>query len=155
MKIAMGNDHAAVEMKLELKEYLEEQGIEIINVGTDSSERYDYPLAGFQVASLVAEGKADFGIAICGTGIGISLSCNKVEGIRAFPCTEPYSAMMARRHNDANVLCLGARVIGIELAKMIVDSFFLAEFEGGRHAERVALISEIEENAEAFRKKHF
>lgn len=155
MKIAMGNDHAAVEMKMEIKRYLEERGIEILNVGTDSPERYDYPLAGFQVASLVSEGKADFGIAICGTGIGISLSCNKVEGIRAFPCTEPYSAVMARRHNNANVLCLGARVIGIELAKMIVDSFLHAEFEGGRHAERVAMISEIEENAEAFRKNHF
>ena len=128
MKIAMGNDHAAVEMKMELKAYLEEQGIEIINVGTDTPERYDYPLAGYQVAKLVQEGKADFGIAICGTAMG-------------------------RRHNNANVLCLGARVVGVELAKMIVDSFLLAEFEGGRHAERVALISEIEEDAEGFKKK--
>ena len=128
MKIAMGNDHAAVEMKLELKEYLEEQGIEIINVGTDSSERYDYPLAGFQVASLVAEGKADFGIAICGTGIGISLSCNKVEGIRAFPCTEPYSAMMARRHNDANVLCLSSDYMTEEEVNAAVVGFLEEPF---------------------------
>ena len=152
MKIAMGNDHAAVEMKMELKAYLEEQGIEIINVGTDTSERYDYPLAGYQVAKLVQEGKADFGIAICGTGVGISLAANKVPGIRAFPCSEPYSAAMGRRHNNANVLCLGARVVGVELAKMIVDSFLLAEFEGGRHADRVALISKIEEDTEGFKK---
>ena len=155
MKIAMGNDHAAVEMKKELLRYLEEKGIEVINVGTDTAERYDYPLAGFQVARLVKEGKADLGIAICGTGIGISLSCNKVEGIRAFPCSEPYSARMARQHNNANVLCLGARVIGVELAKMIVDTFLSAEFEGGRHAERVQLISEIEEDVEKFKLEHF
>lgn len=145
MKIAIGNDHAAVEMKKEIQQYLEEKGIEVINVGTDTPERYDYPIAGYQVATLVAEGKVDCGIAICGTGIGISLAANKVKHIRAFACSDPYSAAMAKRHNNANVLCFGARVVGIEVAKCIVDAYLSAEFEGGRHAERVNMIMEIEE----------
>ncbi len=145
MRIAIGNDHAAVEMKREIQVYLEEKGHVLINVGTDSTERYDYPIAGFHVAKLVQEGKADCGIAICGTGIGISLAANKVRGIRAFACSDPYSAQMARRHNNAQVLCFGARVVGVELARMIVDSYLGASFEGGRHAERIALITKIEE----------
>ena len=148
MKIAIGNDHAAVEMKMEIMKYLEEKGIEVINVGTDTAERYDYPIAGYKVARLVADGAVDCGIAICGTGIGISLAANKVKGIRAFACSEPYSAAMAKRHNNANVLCFGARVVGAELAKSIVDAYLNAEFEGGRHADRVGMIMEIEATGE-------
>ncbi len=148
MKVAIGNDHAAVEMKMEIKKYLEEKGIEVVNVGTDTAERYDYPIAGYKVAKLVADGDVDCGIAICGTGIGISLAANKVKGIRAFACSEPYSAAMAKRHNNANVLCFGARVVGAELAKSIVDAYLNAEFEGGRHAERVGMIMEIEATGE-------
>ncbi len=146
MKIVIGNDHAAVEMKQEIMQYLTEKGHEVINVGTDTHESYDYPKAGYQVGKMVADGEADFGIAICGTGIGISLAANKVKGIRAFACSDPYSAAMAKRHNNANVLCFGARVVGSELAKMIVDSYLNAEFEGGRHQRRVDLIMDIEEN---------
>lgn len=148
MKIVIGNDHAAVEMKKEIMQYLSDKGIEVINVGTDSAESYDYPRAGFQVAKTVAEGKADCGIAICGTGIGISLAANKVKGIRAFACSDSYSAEMAKRHNNANVLCFGARVVGIEVAKKIVDAYLGAEFEGGRHQRRVDMIMDIEKDGE-------
>ena len=116
MKIAMGNDHAAVEMKQEIMAYLREKGYEVLNLGTDSSESCDYPLYGEKVGQAVASGEADLGIAICGTGIGISLAANKVPGIRAAVCSEPYSAKLSRMHNDTNVLCFGARVVGTELA---------------------------------------
>ena len=145
MKIAIGNDHAAVELKQEIKKHLEERGVEVVNVGTDSAERYNYPVAGYKVAKLVAAGEVDGGVLICGTGIGISLAANKVKGIRAAVCSEPYSAKMAKEHNNANIIAFGARVVGIDLAKMIVDTWLDAEFLGGRHAERVALITEIEE----------
>jgi ribose 5-phosphate isomerase B len=145
MKLAIGNDHAAVEMKKEIQKYLEEQGVEVVNVGTDSTESFDYPIAGYKVGKLVSEGKVDGGIAICGTGIGISLAANKVKGVRACACSEPYSAEMSKRHNNANVICFGARVIGIETAKQIVDAWKNAKFEGGRHERRVAMITEIEE----------
>lgn len=145
MKIAIGNDHAAVELKQEIKKHLEERGVEVVNVGTDTAERYNYPVAGYKVARLVAAGEVDGGVLICGTGIGISLAANKVKGIRAAVCSEPYSAKMAKEHNNANIIAFGARVVGIDLAKMIVDTWLDAEFLGGRHAERVALITEIEE----------
>ncbi len=144
MKIAIGNDHAAVEMKKEIVEYLVEKGYEVENFGTDTSESIDYPVYGEKVARAVAEGRADYGIAICGTGVGISLAANKVKGIRCVVCSEPYSAKMGRAHNNANVLAFGARVIGAELAKMIVDTFLTTEFEGGRHQRRVDLIMKIE-----------
>lgn len=146
MRIAIGNDHTALEMKREISQYLTEKGHEIINLGTDSPESCDYPLYGKKVAVSVATGKADCGIAICGTGVGISLAANKVRGIRAVVCSEPYSAALAKRHNNANVLAFGARVVGIEMAKMIVDSWLDAEFEGGRHAQRVDMIMAIEDN---------
>ena len=145
MKIAIGNDHAAVELKQEIKKHLEERGVEVVSVGTDTAERYNYPVAGYKVAKLVAAGEVDGGVLICGTGIGISLAANKVKGIRAAVCSEPYSAKMAKEHNNANIIAFGARVVGIDLAKMIVDTWLDAEFLGGRHAERVALITEIEE----------
>lgn len=144
MKIAIGNDHAAVDMKNTIKSYLEEKGYEVINFGTDTTESVDYPLYGEMVANAVVSGKAELGIAICGTGVGISIACNKVNGVRAVCCSEPYSAKLSRIHNNSNVLCFGARVIGPELAKMIVDEWLAAEFIGGRHQKRVDIISEIE-----------
>ena len=144
MKIAIGNDHTAVDLKNTISDYLKELGYEVINLGTDSRESCDYPIYGEKVGRAVADGEADLGIAICGTGVGISLSANKVPGIRAAVCSEPYTAEMTVRHNNANIIAMGARVVGDELAKKIVDAFFDAEFEGGRHAVRVAMISDIE-----------
>jgi len=143
MKIAIGNDHVAVEMKQEIAAYLRSLGHEVINLGTDSSERCDYPVYGEKVAREVAEGRAERGITICGTGVGISLAANRVKGVRAVVCSEPYSAALSRQHNNTNVLSFGARVIGIELAKLIVKSWLDAEFEGGRHADRVRMLDEI------------
>lgn len=144
MKIGIANDHSAVEMKNEVVEYLESKGIEVVNYGTDSNESTDYPVWGEKVANAVANKEVDLGIAICGTGLGISLACNKVNGIRACVCSEPYTAKYSRLHNNCNVLCFGARVVGIELAKMIIDNFVETEFEGGRHQRRVDLITDIE-----------
>ncbi len=144
MKIAIGNDHVAVEMKQQITEHLQKKGIEVVNFGTDSSERCDYPIYGEAVANAVAKGEADCGILICGTGVGISLSANKVNGIRAVVCSEPYSARLSKQHNNTNILAFGARVIGIELAKMIVDEWLNAEFEGDRHQNRVDMIAAIE-----------
>ena len=146
MKIVIGNDHVAVEMKKEITRYLEEKGHTVINVGTDNSDRADYPIYGEKAAQLVAKGEVDCGILICGTGVGISLAANKVPGIRAVVCSEPYSAKLSKQHNNTNMLAFGARVIGIELAKMIVDEWLNAEFEGGRHQRRVDMIMEIEKN---------
>ena len=145
MKLAIGNDHTAVEMKNEIMEHLKSRGVEVVNVGTDTPERFDYPVAGYRVAKLVASGEADGGVLICGTGVGISLAANKVDGIRACVCSDPYTAKLSKQHNNTNIIAFGARVIGIETAKMIVDEWLDARFEGGRHAERVALITEIEQ----------
>ena len=145
MKIGIGSDHAAFAMKEEIRAYLEEKGYEVTDYGTYSAARCDYPVYGEKVALAVRSGEVDRGVLICGTGVGISLSANKVRGIRAAVCSEPYTAAMARRHNNAQIIAFGARVVGIDTAKMIVDAFLQAEFEGGRHAERVALISGIEE----------
>ena len=145
MKLAIGNDHAALEMKNEIMEYLKSKGIEVVNVGTDTPERFDYPVAGYRVAKLVASGEVDGGVLICGTGVGISLAANKVAGIRACVCSDPYTAKLSKQHNNANIIAFGARVIGVETAKMIVDEWLDAAVEGGRHAERVALITEIEQ----------
>lgn len=144
MKIAIGNDHTAVEMKNEVTEYLKSKGFEVIDFGTDTTERVDYPIYGEKVANAVAAGEADLGIAICGTGLGIGLACNKVRGIRAAICSEPYTAKYSRLHNNCNVLCFGARVIGIEMAKMMIDEFVGTAFEGGRHQRRVDEIMDIE-----------
>ena len=144
MKLAIGNDHVAVEMKREIKAYLEEKGIEMLDVGTNSTERFHYPISGYRVAKLVAAGEVDGGVLICGTGVGISLAANKVKGIRACVCSEPYTAKLSRVHNNSNVLAFGARVVGSELAKMITEAWLDAEFEGGRHERRVNMIMEIE-----------
>ncbi len=145
MKLAIGNDHVAVEMKKEIREYLEGKGYEVINVGTDSSERFNYPVSGYKVARMVANGEVDGGILICGTGVGISLSANKVHGIRACVCSDPYTAKLSKQHNNTNIIAFGARVIGIETAKMIVDEWLNARYEGGRHQIRIDQIREIEE----------
>lgn len=145
MKIAIGNDHVAVDMKNHITEYLKEKGYELINFGTDSTERTDYPIYGKKVADAVAGGECDYGILICGTGVGISLAANKVKGIRAVVCSEPYSAKLSRQHNNANVVAFGARVIGTAAAEMIVDEFLSAEYEGGRHQRRIDMLAEIEE----------
>lgn len=144
MKIAIANDHTAIEMKRHIVTHLEARGFEVLNFGTDTEMRVDYPVYGKRVADAVAGGEADLGILICGTGIGISLAANKVKGIRAAVCSEPYSAMMTRRHNNANIIAFGARVVGPATAEMIVDAFLDAEYEGGRHGVRVDMISAIE-----------
>ena len=144
MKIAIGNDHSAVELRQVISAHLKERGVEVEEVGTFSTESSNYPEWGEKVARKVIAKEADLGIAICGTGVGISIACNKVKGIRAVVCSEPYSARLSRQHNNANVLCFGARVVGTELAKMIVDEWLDAEFQGGRHQMRVDMITDIE-----------
>lgn len=139
MKIIIGNDHAAIELKEDLKSYLEDKGYEVVNLGINKGEKADYPEYAKKVSEKVLEEKT-FGILLCGTGVGMSIAANKVKGIRAVVCTEPYSAKLSRMHNNANVLCLGSRVLGDELAKMILDEWLSAEFEGGRHQKRVDMI---------------
>ncbi len=144
MKIGIGNDHSALELKAEIIDFLKEKGYEIVDFGTNSTESCDYPIYGEKVARAVAAGEVEKGILICGTGLGISLAANKVEGIRAVVCSEPFTAKMSRAHNNCNILALGARVVGAELAKMIVDTWLSTEFEGGRHQRRVDMIMDIE-----------
>ena len=132
-------------MKQEITAYLEELGHEVVNYGTDSHESCDYPEYGEKVGRAVVNGEVEKGILICGTGFGISLAANKVKGVRAVVCSEPYTAKLSRMHNDANVLAFGARVVGIEMAKMIVDEWLKAEFEGGRHQRRIDMVMAIED----------
>ena len=146
MKIAFGSDHAGIELKLQLMEYLKEQGHECTDYGNyDPNDRSDdYPVPGRKVAEAIRGGEAEKGVLVCGTGLGISLAANKVPGIRAAVCSEPYTASMAVRHNNCQILSMGARVVGRGLAMAIVDAFFSASFEGGRHQSRVDMISQIE-----------
>lgn len=144
MKVFLSCDHAGIELKNELCAYIaEKEGFEAVNLGIEAGEKIDYPVAAENLCKKVLEEKV-LGILVCGTGIGMSMAANKVNGIRAAAVSEPYSAKLTRVHNDANVLCMGARVVGSELAKMIVDSFLDANFDGGRHQTRVDLITEIE-----------
>lgn len=145
MKIGIGNDHAAVDMKFEIVKYLEKSGYEVVNFGTDTNDSCDYPVYGEKVARAVANGEVDRGILICGTGVGISLAANKVKGIRAAVCSESVTARFSRLHNDANILAFGARIVGVETAKDMVNVWLNTEFEGGRHQRRVDLIMKIEE----------
>ena len=140
MKIAIGNDYSALRLKDVIIAHIVKKGHEIINVGTDSEELCYYAVYGKKVAEEVVSGRADLGIVICGTGVGISLAANKVKGIRAVVCSEPYTAKLSREHNNTNILAFGARVVGDELAKMIVDSWLDTAFEGGRHQKRIELI---------------
>ena len=144
MVIVMGNDHSAVDLKHEIKAHLEAKGYEVRDFGTDSKESCDYAYYGEKVGRAVAAGEADLGILICGTGVGISLAANKVKGIRACVCSEPFSAKLSKMHNDTNILAFGARIIGIETAKEIVKAWLDAQFEGGRHQTRVDMIMDIE-----------
>ena len=138
MKIAIGNDHAGVEFKNKIMQELRSKGYEVVNVGTDTLDSVDYPDVAKEVSEKVINGEVNFGILICGTGIGISIAANKIKRIRAALCHNEYTAKQARLHNDANILALGARVIGDELGKAIVKTFLNTEFEGGRHARRVS-----------------
>ncbi|MDO5498351.1 MAG: ribose 5-phosphate isomerase B [Propionibacteriaceae bacterium] len=148
MKIAVGADHAGFGLKQELIAHLDGLGHVVLDIGTGSRERTDYPVWGARAARAVTSGAADLGVLVCGSGIGISIAANKVAGARAVVCTEPYSAAMARRHNDANLVAVGERFVGVDMAKAIVDAFLGAEFEGGRHADRVASFARIENGEE-------
>ncbi len=144
MKIAIGNDHAAVEMKFMIKEYLESKGHEVINIGTDTNDSCDYPAYGEKVGRMVVSGEAECGVLICGTGVGISIAANKVKGVRACVCSEPCTAKLSKMHNNSNIIAFGARIVGAEMAKMIVDTWLETEYEGGRHQRRVDLVDAIE-----------
>ena len=143
MKIGIGNDHAGVDLKHHIIKTISEHVF--INVGTDTYESCDYPDYIKLVAEMVQKGEVDCGIAICGTGIGASIVANKHKGVRAALCTNEFMASMARKHNDANMLVLGARVVGIDLAISIINAFLHATFEGGRHKQRLDKIKQIEQ----------
>ena len=144
MKVAIGNDHAAVALKNEIMEYVQSLGHEVVNFGTDTNESCHYPEYGEKVANAVAAGEFDCGILICGTGVGISIAANKVNGLRAAVCSEPTTARLVKEHNNANIIAFGERIVGVELAKDIVKAYLSAEFLGGRHGIRVDMISDIE-----------
>jgi len=144
MRIAIASDHGGFDYKEQLIPYLTSLGHEVKDFGTDSTASVDYCDFAFPCCEAVANGEFDRGILICGTGIGMSICANKVKGIRCALCSEPVSAGLTRAHNNANVLAMGARVIGIEMAKAIIDAFLSTEFDGGRHEKRVNKISEYE-----------
>ncbi|MDK9295014.1 ribose 5-phosphate isomerase B [Propionibacterium freudenreichii] len=145
MRIAMGSDHAGFDLKEHLKDYLQGKGQEVIDVGTHSTERVDYPIYGAAAARKVVDGEAVTAIVVCGTGVGIGISANKVHGIRCAITSDVYTARMSRAHNNANVLALGGRVIADGLAEEIVDVWLATDFEGGRHARRVGEITAVED----------
>lgn len=145
MKIAIASDHAGLELRPAVIKHLEEKGIEVLDLGTHK-EKGNYALEGIKVGETVSLGNADYGIIICGTGIGISIAANKVRGIRAAVCNDESLAKITREHNNSNVLALGARLVSIEDALKIVDTFLSTEFEGGRHLDRIDTISDYEES---------
>ncbi len=142
LKIAIGADHAGFLYKNRMIEHLKSKGYEVINFGTDSAESVDYPLYAKKVCKAVVLKEADFGILICGTGVGMSIAANKVKGIRASLCTDLVMAEYTRLHNDSNVLCMGARIIAYEMSEMICDKYLSTQFEGGRHQKRVDMLEE-------------
>ncbi|NLL81747.1 MAG: ribose 5-phosphate isomerase B [Tissierellia bacterium] len=144
MKIGIGSDHGGFELKEHIREYLENNNIEYVDYGTKSKDSVDYPDFGKAVAEGVMAGEVDRGIVVCGTGIGISIVANKVKGIRCALCSDTYSARMSMEHNNANMLALGGRVLGIDLALEIVEVWLKSEFQGGRHERRVKKISDID-----------
>ncbi|MBS5776767.1 MAG: ribose 5-phosphate isomerase B [Finegoldia magna] len=144
MKIAIAADHGGFELKDSMVEYIKSLGNEVVDLGTNSSDSVDYPDYAKKVCEEIQKGNSDLGILICGTGIGMSLAANKFEGIRAACVSDVYSAKMSRNHNNANVLCIGARVIGDEVAKLIIKTFLENEFEAGRHKRRVDKIMAFE-----------
>ena len=139
-QIAIGCDHVGFELKTHIIEHLQTKGYSIKDFGTHSTQRTDYPVFGKAVAEAVTKGECAKGIVICGTGVGISIAANKVKGVRAVVCSEPYSALLSRQHNDTNILAIGSRVIGRDLALMIVDVWLSGEFEGGRHKNRIDML---------------
>ena len=143
--IAIGADHAGFALKEKVKQHLIDAGYEVKDYGTYSEDRCNYPVFGKKVADAVASGECEQGVLVCGTGVGIALAANKVKGIRAGVCSDATTARLIKQHNNANIVAFGARIVGEELAYDIVDAFLHAEFLGGRHAERVALIEQIEE----------
>ena len=143
--IALGCDHGGYQLKQEIMAWLEKNHFEYKDYGCFDTEAVDYPIYARLVGHAVADGECEKGILICGTGVGISLAANKVKGVRACVCSEPFSAKLSRQHNNTNILAFGARVVGVELAKMIVDQWLEAEFEGGRHQRRVDMLMAIEE----------
>ena len=145
MTISMGCDHGGFELKEHIKAYLEQKGHTIVDCGTNSKESCDYPLFGRAAAEAVASGQCEYGIVICTTGIGISIAANKVKGVRCALCSDPLAAEMTRRHNNANMLSMGAGMIGKNMAERIVDVFLSTKFEGGRHQRRVDEITDIEQ----------
>lgn len=146
MKLGIGNDHAAYNMKLQIKEYLESLGHEVVDYGCHSTESVHYPEFGEKVGRAVASGEVEGGVLICGTGVGISMSANKVHGVRAAVCSEPVTARLTKQHNNANIIAFGERIVGIETAKAIVKAWLDAEFEGGRHETRVQMLMDIEKH---------
>ena len=142
--IAVGCDHAGYALKSELVGYLEELGYETLDFGANSHDRVDYPDYGAAVGRAITEGKADLGVLVCGSGIGIAIAANKISGVRAATVHDVTSAHLAREHNNANIICFGERLIGPEIARESLVAFLNAEFQGGRHAERVLKISDLE-----------
>ncbi len=149
MKLALGSDHVGRTLKLELMKWFDEKNIEYKDFGTYSEDRTNYPEYAVPVAKAVVSGEYTFGIVICGTGVGISIAANKVNGVRCVCCSEPYSALLSRQHNNTNMLAMGSRVVGVDLAKMIVEAFLNGEYEGGRHQIRVDEIANIEKTQSA------
>src|SRR5574341_763160 len=143
-KVIFGSDHAGPVLRAEAVRVAREKGLEVEDLGTFSADSVDYPDYARAVAEAVATGKARFGVLVCGTGIGMSIAANKVKGVRAAHCTTEYEARMARAHNDANVLCLGGRVLGVGQAGAVVEAFLAQPFEGGRHQRRVDKITSME-----------
>ena len=144
MKLVIGSDHGGVELKSVLIDYIKELGHEIADFGVALGEKGDYPVYGIKVAEAVSNGEYEAGIVICGTGIGISIAANKVQGIRCAHTNEVFSAKMAKEHNNANIIALGGRVVGTEVAKMIVYEWLNSDYQGGRHANRIDMIAEYE-----------
>lgn len=142
--IALASDHVGIELKKGIMAYLDELNLEYKDYGTYDTQRCNYPEYAFRAATAVASGECEKGILFCGTGVGISIAANKVKGIRCVCCSEPYSALLSRQHNDTNMLAMGSRVVGLDLAKMIVQNWLNGEYEGGRHAVRVEQIANIE-----------
>jgi ribose 5-phosphate isomerase B len=141
MLIAIASDHAAIGLKAELRDYLIALGHEVADLGPETADRVDYPDYGYKLASVLAHGAAQFGVALCGSGIGISIAVNRHPALRCALVSEPLSASLAREHNDANCIAMGARLIGLDLAKACLDAFLSTEFGGGRHAGRVEKLS--------------
>ena len=141
MRIAIASDHAAFDLKVELREYLIALGHEVADLGSETAERVDYPDFGYRLAAVVADGTAEYGVALCGSGIGISIAVNRNSKCRCALVSEPLSATLAREHNDANVIAMGARLIGIDMAKACLDAFLSTDFGGGRHIGRVDKLS--------------